>query len=83
VSCFGYGTVFVNDTMLCRSLLFDSFVVIKVIIGVNLLTYATRRQTGMDEREAMDIVNNFGRDPIGEGNEERVSFPCFGRRFYY
>ncbi|XP_006457349.1 hypothetical protein AGABI2DRAFT_212709 [Agaricus bisporus var. bisporus H97] len=47
------------------------FVVIKVIIGVNLLTYATRRQAGMDEREAMDIVNNFGRDPIGEGNDER------------
>lgn len=56
--------------------------VIKVIIGVNLLTYATRRQAGMDEREAKDIINNFGRDPIGEGDEERVSFPCFGCGFY-
>lgn len=66
---------------LYHSLLCDSFVVIKVIIGVNLLTYATRRQAGMDEREAMDIVNNFGRDPIGEGNDERVSVLCFVHGF--
>lgn len=47
--------------------------VIKIIIGVNLITYATRRQAGMDGREAADVVNNFGRDPIGEGEDERVS----------
>ncbi|KAF9448208.1 DUF747-domain-containing protein [Macrolepiota fuliginosa MF-IS2] len=47
------------------------FVVIKIILGVNLITYATRRQAGMEEREAVDAVNNFGRDPIGEGEEER------------
>jgi hypothetical protein len=50
-----------------------SFVVIKIILGVNLITYATRRQAGMDEREAADVVNNFGRDAIGEGEDERVS----------
>lgn len=27
----------------------------------------------MEEREAADVINNFGRDPIGEGEEERVS----------
>ncbi|KXN90816.1 hypothetical protein AN958_03470 [Leucoagaricus sp. SymC.cos] len=47
------------------------FVVIKIILGVNLITYATRRQAGMEEREAADVVNNFGRDPIGEGEDER------------
>jgi len=47
-------------------------VVIKTILGVNLITYATRRQAGMEEREAADAVNNFGRDPIGEGDDERV-----------
>ena len=26
----------------------------------------------MEEREAADAVNNFGRDPIGEGDDERV-----------
>ena len=54
-----------------------SFVVIKSIIGVNLLGYATRRRAGMEEREAKDVVNDFGRDPIGEGKEEQVRFLCF------
>lgn len=47
------------------------FVVIKIIIGVNLVGYATRRRAGMEEREAADVVNDFGRDPIGEGKEEQ------------
>jgi len=47
------------------------FVVVKIIIGVNLLSYATRRHVGMDARVAADIVNDFGRDPIGEGKEEK------------
>jgi len=46
--------------------------VIKIIIGVNLISYATRRRASMEEREAADVVNDFGRDPIGEGKEERV-----------
>jgi len=50
-----------------------SFVVIKVIIGVNLVGYATRRRARMEEREAADAVNDFGRNPIGEGKEEQVS----------
>jgi hypothetical protein len=49
-----------------------SFVVIKVIIGVNLISYATRRRSGMEARELADVVNDFGRDPIGEGKEEQV-----------
>ncbi|KAH8979631.1 eukaryotic membrane protein family-domain-containing protein [Lactarius akahatsu] len=47
------------------------FVLIKVIMGVGLVSYATRRRAGMDAREAADVVNDFGRDPIGEGQEER------------
>jgi hypothetical protein len=42
-------------------------------MGVYLVSYATRRRAGMEAREAEDVVNDFGRDPIGEGQEERVS----------
>jgi len=48
------------------------FVVIKVIVGVNLVGYATRRRSGMEARQAADVVNEFGRDPIGEGKEEQL-----------
>jgi len=47
------------------------FVLIKVIMGVYLVGYATRRRAGMEAREAEDVVNDYGRDPIGEGQEER------------
>jgi hypothetical protein len=43
-------------------------------MGVNLVSYATRRGAGVEAREAADVVNDFGRDPIGEAQEERVSF---------
>lgn len=49
-----------------------SFLVVKIILGVHLLTYATRRRAGMEAREQADRVNDFGRDPIGEGKEEQV-----------
>lgn len=42
------------------------------MLGVHLVSYATRRREGMDAREAEDVVNDFGRDPIGEGKEEQV-----------
>ncbi|KAI0743765.1 eukaryotic membrane protein family-domain-containing protein [Daedaleopsis nitida] len=45
--------------------------VIKIILGVRLLTYATRRRAEMEAREIADRVNDFGRDPIGEGKEEQ------------
>ncbi|KAI0689272.1 DUF747-domain-containing protein [Cerioporus squamosus] len=45
--------------------------VIKIILGVRLLTYATQRRAGMEAREQADRVNDFGRDPIGEGKEEQ------------
>ena len=51
-----------------------SCVVIKIIIGVNLVSFATQRRAGMEDREQEDKVNDFGRDPIGEGKDERVSF---------
>lgn len=48
------------------------FLVIKIILGVQLLTYATRRRAGMEAREEADKINDFGRNPIGEGHEEQV-----------
>ncbi|PFH52090.1 hypothetical protein AMATHDRAFT_74569 [Amanita thiersii Skay4041] len=47
-------------------------VVIKIIVGVNLLSFATRRYEGMEARSTADTINDFGRDPIGEGKEERM-----------
>ncbi|KAF5393335.1 hypothetical protein D9757_000567 [Collybiopsis confluens] len=47
------------------------FVVVKIIIGVNLISYATRRRAGMETREAEDSINDYGRYPVGEGKEER------------
>ena len=45
-----------------------------MIVGVNLVGFATRRRSGMEARQAADVVNDFGRDPIGEGKEEQVRF---------
>lgn len=42
------------------------------MLGVQLLSYASHRRETMEVREAEDVVNDFGRDPIGEGKEERV-----------
>ena len=42
------------------------------------MSYATRRRFGMEARQVADVVNDFGRDPIGEGKEEQVRSPlCF------
>ena len=56
-----------------------STVVIKIIMGVRLLSYATSRRAGMESRISADSVNDFGRDPIGEGKDERVRIPSFQR----
>ncbi|KAJ3535704.1 hypothetical protein NM688_g6938 [Phlebia brevispora] len=53
------------------ALFWACIVVVKILMGVNLLSYATRRRAGMEARAAADVVNDFGRDPIGEGKEER------------
>ncbi|KAI0087968.1 DUF747-domain-containing protein [Irpex rosettiformis] len=47
------------------------FVGLKLLMGIQLLSYATRRRAGMEARAAADVVNDFGRDPIGEGKEEQ------------
>ena len=44
----------------------------KVIMGVHLVSYALGRRASMEAREKEDAVNDFGRDPIGEGKEEQV-----------
>ncbi|KAG8799037.1 hypothetical protein FRC18_008405 [Serendipita sp. 400] len=46
-------------------------VVIKIIMGINLVTYATQRRADMEQREADDAVNDFGRNPIGESKDEQ------------
>ncbi|PSS37851.1 hypothetical protein PHLCEN_2v319 [Hermanssonia centrifuga] len=53
------------------TLIWACVLVIKLIMGVNLLSYATRRRSGMEAREAGDVVNDFGRNPIGEAKEEQ------------
>ena len=51
----------------------SSLVTIKIMLGVNLLAYASGRKKGMDARiQADEDVNKFGRNPIGEGKEEQV-----------
>ncbi|KIP06627.1 hypothetical protein PHLGIDRAFT_106799 [Phlebiopsis gigantea 11061_1 CR5-6] len=61
----------VGKWMALATLFWVTFVVIKLILGVNLLSYATRRRAGMEAREKADVVNDFGRDPIGEGKDEQ------------
>lgn len=55
-----------------EGLMCPSCVLIKIIIGMNLISYAARRRIGMEAREDEDRINDFGRDPIGEGKDERV-----------
>ncbi|KAG9000332.1 hypothetical protein FRB93_012726 [Tulasnella sp. JGI-2019a] len=46
-------------------------VMVKLIMGVNLLAYASRRRDGMEQRMREDEeINDFARSPIGEGKEE-------------
>jgi hypothetical protein len=35
----------------------------------------------MEAREAADVVNDFGRDPIGEGKEEQVC--CYSHHIFW
>lgn len=51
----------------------DSLVALKILLGLSLLSYSALRQTGMQEREAEDTVNDFGRSAVGERKEEAVS----------
>lgn len=62
---------------MAESTVYHSFVVVKIIIGVNLLGYAHRRRALMEFRKVADVVNDFGRDPIGEGKEEQVLLLVF------
>ncbi|WWD16768.1 hypothetical protein CI109_101200 [Kwoniella shandongensis] len=45
-------------------------VFVKVILGLSLLSFSAMRQEGMDQREAEDSVNDFGRSAVGESKEE-------------
>ena len=50
-----------------------SLVALKVLLGLLLLSYSTMRRAGMDAREARDVVNDFGREPVGQSAQETVS----------
>lgn len=52
-----------------------SLVALKILLGLSLLSFSALRQAGMDEREAEDVVNDFGRSAVGETKEETVY--CF------
>ncbi|RXK38837.1 hypothetical protein M231_03893 [Tremella mesenterica] len=45
-------------------------VALKVFLGLSLLSFAALRREGMDEREAEDVMNDYGRNPVGESKEE-------------
>ncbi|KAG8213841.1 DUF747-domain-containing protein [Butyriboletus roseoflavus] len=47
------------------------FLALKVLLGVNLISYAGSRRAGTEARAVADHINDFGRDPVGEGMEER------------
>lgn len=50
-----------------------SLVALKVLLGLSLLSFSALRQAGMEDREAEDVVNDFGRSGVGESKEEKVS----------
>jgi len=56
-----------------------SVLIIKIILGINLITYANKRKVGMDERAAEDDVTNNSSIPIGETKAEMVSLALMGR----
>ena len=46
----------------------------KIVLGINILNFASRRFIGMDARRSEDDeVNDFARPPLGEGEDEKVS----------
>ncbi|WVO17929.1 hypothetical protein L204_105627 [Cryptococcus depauperatus] len=45
-------------------------VFLKIMLGLSLLGYSAMRQEGMNEREAHDRINDFGRSAVGESQEE-------------
>jgi hypothetical protein len=51
----------------------SSLVALKILLGLSLLSYSALRQAGMEEREAEDQINDFGRSAVGERKEEAVS----------
>lgn len=61
----------------------SSLMFLKIILGLSLLGFSAMRQEGMDEREAEDSVNDYGRSAVGESKEETVSlyllFPSINR----
>lgn len=50
---------------------------LKIILGLSLLGFSAMRQEGMDEREAEDSVNDYGRSAVGESKEETVRLLLF------
>ncbi|KZT58635.1 DUF747-domain-containing protein [Calocera cornea HHB12733] len=43
----------------------------KVLLGLHLISFASRRRAGFKKRAKEDVVNNFDRPPIGESIEEQ------------
>ena len=69
-----------SKDVVCSGLV-KSFVVIKVITGVNPPRYVAKRRGGMEAREVADVVNDFGRDPKG-GREGGTSMYSSSRSFF-
>ncbi|BEI80187.1 hypothetical protein CcaverHIS002_0107160 [Cutaneotrichosporon cavernicola] len=56
--------------ILITASIWGCLVALKILLGLGLLSYSALRQAGMDEREAQDTVNDFGRGPVGISKEE-------------
>lgn len=56
-----------------------TLVAVKIMLGLGLLSYSALRQAGMEEREAEDAVNDFGRPGVGESKEEMVGNCIFSK----
>jgi len=54
------------------SMIWFCLILVKIMLGIQLVIYATRRRKGMALREEIDAINDFGRHPIGETTEERA-----------
>jgi hypothetical protein len=72
-----HGVVLVSVTVFDRMLLTvgRSLIFLKVILGIQLVLFATRRSQRMKEREVLDSMNDYGRPPVGESIDERVRPP--------
>lgn len=77
VRIFGKQIIYSYYTHIDIAHLFFSFlcslVAVKLLLGTNLVSYASHRYSTMDQREQEEDLNAKDRKPIGVDKEEKVS----------